>query len=44
MAILNFFLWLLLIVPGIIHALFVVYGYEEDQRNKKLIRAVKHSQ
>lgn len=43
LAILNFFLWLCFIVPGIIHALFVVHGYEEDQRNKELIRAMKHS-
>jgi uncharacterized membrane protein YqaE (UPF0057 family) len=42
-ALLNFCLWLLGIVPGVIHALFVVSSYLADQRNKKLIKAVERS-
>ena len=30
-------------IPGVIHAILVVNGYNADSRNKKLIRAVKGS-
>jgi len=39
--ILNIFLCLLFWIPGIIHALFVVHSHLADQRNKKLINAIK---
>jgi uncharacterized membrane protein YqaE (UPF0057 family) len=39
--ILNIFLCILLWVPGIIHALFVVHSHLADQRNKKWIDAIK---
>jgi uncharacterized membrane protein YqaE (UPF0057 family) len=39
-AILNCFLCLLFLVPGIIHALFVVNSHLADQRTDKLIKAL----
>lgn len=39
-AVLNCLLTLLLWLPGMIHALFVVSSYHADQRNKALIAAV----
>lgn len=40
-AILNIFLTLLLWVPGIIHALFVVNNHYADKRTGRLIKAIK---
>ena len=39
--ILNLFLTLMIWIPGIIHALFVVSSHKADVRNRKLIRAIK---
>ena len=39
-AALNFLLWLLLIVPGIIHAMMVVSEYKSDQRTKAMMLAM----
>jgi len=40
-AILAFFLWLALWIPGSIYALFVVSGHKADLRNKELIKAME---
>lgn len=40
-AVLNVLLWLLLIVPGVIHALLVVHNYYADKRQARLIEAVR---
>jgi uncharacterized membrane protein YqaE (UPF0057 family) len=40
-AVLNFFLTLLLWIPGIVHALFVVSSHLADKRNEKLVSAVR---
>lgn len=40
-ALLNLVLTLLLWLPGVIHALFVVNSYYADERNKKLLRAME---
>jgi uncharacterized membrane protein YqaE (UPF0057 family) len=39
-ALINFFLWLCLIIPGVIHALFVVSQDAADERNRELMTAV----
>ncbi len=43
-AFLNFFLTLLLYVPGLIHALMVVASTEAEARNQRLVRAVQFGQ
>ena len=40
-AALNLLLWFLLIVPGIVHALFVVNAYLADRRTDRMVKAVK---
>lgn len=40
-ALLNLALCLLLWVPGVIHALFVVNSHLADKRNRELIKAVE---
>ncbi len=40
-AVINLVLWILGIVPGIIHALFVVSSHLADQRNNRLIKAME---
>jgi uncharacterized membrane protein YqaE (UPF0057 family) len=40
-AILNVLLCLLLIVPGVIHAMLVVRNHYEEQRTKRLVKAFK---
>lgn len=42
-AVLNLLLTLLLWVPGVIHALFIVSSHKADERNKALIRATEKS-
>ncbi|MGY0219049.1 YqaE/Pmp3 family membrane protein [Endozoicomonadaceae bacterium StTr2] len=42
-AILNLILWLLGIVPGVIHALFVVNSHLADKRNRKLMECIRHA-
>jgi uncharacterized membrane protein YqaE (UPF0057 family) len=41
--ILNIFLCLFFLVPGIIHALFVVHNHLADKRNNQLINAIKNN-
>ena len=43
-AILNLILTLCLWVPGIVHALFVVYNFHEDKRANRVIRAIERGQ
>lgn len=43
-ALLNLLLTLLLWVPGVIHALFVVNEHKANQRNKQLIKAMQEAQ
>jgi uncharacterized membrane protein YqaE (UPF0057 family) len=43
-AILNFFLTLLLWVPGIIHAMFVVSSAEAEKRNDRVVQAIRSQQ
>ncbi|HZR99371.1 MAG TPA: YqaE/Pmp3 family membrane protein [Chloroflexota bacterium] len=40
-ALLNVFLTLLVWVPGMIHAILVVHNFYADQRQERLIRAMK---
>ena len=40
-ALLNLVLTILLWIPGMIHALFVVNGYHADRRTDKVIEAIK---
>jgi uncharacterized membrane protein YqaE (UPF0057 family) len=40
-AVLNLYLSLAFLVPGIIHALFVVHNHLADKRNQELISAIK---
>jgi uncharacterized membrane protein YqaE (UPF0057 family) len=40
-AILNCFLTLLLWIPGVVHALFVVANHLADKRTERLIRAMQ---
>ena len=40
-ALLNLVLTILLWIPGMIHALFVVNGYYADRRTDKVIEAIK---
>jgi uncharacterized membrane protein YqaE (UPF0057 family) len=40
-ALLNLVLTLLLWIPGLIHAIFVVNGYYADQRTDRVIEAIK---
>ena len=40
-AIINLVLTLCLWIPGMIHALFVVYNYHEDRRADRVIRAIE---
>ena len=42
-AMLNLLLTLLLWVPGVIHALFIVNEHKANQRNKQLIKAMKEA-
>ncbi len=39
--VLNIVLTILGIIPGIIHALFVVHAHLADKRNEKLVDAIK---
>jgi uncharacterized membrane protein YqaE (UPF0057 family) len=41
---LNVALTLLLIVPGIIHALFVVHNHYADKRTDRLVSAMRHAE
>lgn len=41
--ILNIFLTLLLWVPGVVHALFVVHSHLADKRNDKIVDAINRS-
>ncbi|NNG07570.1 MAG: YqaE/Pmp3 family membrane protein [Desulfobacteraceae bacterium] len=43
-ALLNLVLTILLWIPGMIHALFVVNGYYADQRTDKVIEAIKEKE
>jgi uncharacterized membrane protein YqaE (UPF0057 family) len=43
-ALLNLVLTILLWIPGMIHALFVVNGYYADQRTDKVIDAIKEKE
>ena len=43
-ALLSIPLTLLLYVPGIVHALFVVHNHYADQRTDRLIRATRDAQ
>lgn len=43
-AILNVVLWCLFIVPGVIHALFVVHSHLADIRQKALIEEMRREQ
>lgn len=40
-AIFNLILTLLLWVPGVVHALFVVHGYYADKRTDKIVTAIE---
>lgn len=40
-ALLNFLLTLMLWIPGVIHALFVVQEHKADKRQKALIEAMR---
>ena len=40
-AVLNAILTVAFLVPGLIHAVFVVHNYYEDQRTERLMRAVR---
>ncbi len=42
-AIINIALTLLLWVPGMIHALFVVHNFYADKRQERLVEAVRRS-
>lgn len=37
-ALINFFLWLMLWVPGSIHAILIVREYKEEKRFERLVR------
>lgn len=41
--VLNILLTLFFWVPGMIHAILVVHSHLEDQRTKKVIRAIEQS-
>ncbi|MBD3220349.1 YqaE/Pmp3 family membrane protein [bacterium] len=41
MAVLNLLLTIAGILPGIIHALFVVNSHHADKRNRQLVRAMR---
>lgn len=41
-ALLSIPLTLLVWIPGVLHALFVVNNHYADERNQRLIRAVEH--
>lgn len=40
-ALLNLVLWLLGIIPGIIHALFVVSSHHADKRNQRIVNEMR---
>jgi uncharacterized membrane protein YqaE (UPF0057 family) len=40
-AVLNALLTLCFIIPGIIHALLIVSGYEAERRNRKILKEMK---
>ncbi|MCW5880908.1 MAG: YqaE/Pmp3 family membrane protein [Anaerolineae bacterium] len=40
-ALFNLFLTLLLWIPGMLHALFVVHGHYADKRNERAIKAMQ---
>lgn len=40
-ALLNLALWACFIVPGIIHALFVVSAAKSDQRHREMLEAMR---
>lgn len=42
-AVINFFLTLLFWIPGVIHALYVVQNFANDQRTDRIVRAVGHA-
>jgi len=39
-AILNCFLCLLFVVPGVVHALLVVHSFLADQRTDRIVKAI----
>ena len=42
-ALLNVILTIAFWVPGVVHAIFVVHNYYADQRNERLIQAMRDS-
>ena len=40
-ALLNCLLWVLGIIPGVIHALFVVSSHHADKRNDRLVKEMR---
>jgi uncharacterized membrane protein YqaE (UPF0057 family) len=42
-AVINVGLWMLLILPGILHALFVVHNHYSDKRTARLVNAIRKS-
>jgi uncharacterized membrane protein YqaE (UPF0057 family) len=42
-ALLNLLLTILGIIPGVLHALFVVNNFYADRRTDKMIKAITHS-
>lgn len=40
-AILNILLTLLVIVPGVLHAIFVVHNYYADKRQERFVREMR---
>jgi len=43
-AILNIFLTLLLWVPGVVHALFVVNSHLDDKRTDRVVQAIREKE
>jgi uncharacterized membrane protein YqaE (UPF0057 family) len=43
-AVLNFFLTLMLWVPGMIHALLVAHNHYADKRQERMIKAMREQQ
>jgi uncharacterized membrane protein YqaE (UPF0057 family) len=43
-ALLNVVLTVLGFIPGVVHAMFVAHNYYADQRNERLIRAMREQQ
>lgn len=42
-AVLNILLTLCFVVPGVVHALLVVHNYYADQRNERIVKAMKQA-